>query len=115
MSDGALSSEARGLQRELDALSQRMVDLAPRAVPNASGTIDRAEYDRVSARYDAVRERYSAVQDEQLRRAHAAQATTTTRIFVNSDGEATSRRITSQSYEQAQRRLQRDIDSRFKW
>lgn len=41
--------------------------------------------------------------------------TQTSKPFVNSDGEATRRVITSLSYNRAQKRLQKQINSMFNW
>nr|DAD75951.1 MAG TPA: hypothetical protein [Siphoviridae sp. ctX926] len=52
--------------------------------------------------------------DAKLKNRKSTDTSTTRRKFVNGYGEATTREITSASYKRSQRRLDKEIDNRFK-
>lgn len=67
-----------------------------------------------SDRYRKAQARYSELQNESMRRLQANTARKTAKpkpahTFVNGYGEATSRKISTQTYERAQRRLEKDV------
>ena len=67
-----------------------------------------------SDRYRKAQARYSELQNESMRRLQVNAARKTAkpkpaRTFVNGYGEATSRKISTQTYERAQRRLEKDV------
>lgn len=119
MTDTQLSSSIADTRAAYEREGERMIMLAQR-IDEArwsprEGRSERVEaaqraYNEVSDNYDVLRVRLGALEDERARRRLAAQPEVQ-RTFVNSFGEATRRNITSQSYENAQRRLNQRIDS----
>ncbi len=119
MGDGQLSAAVSQTREQLSDVGNRMEELAERirearrspreGRSERIGAAQRA-YGEGSDLYDQLRDRLSALEDEQIRRRQASQPRAQ-RTFVNSYGEATRRNITSQSYESAQRRLNRRIES----
>lgn len=121
MSDSQLREAIRYTRQQTQAASDRLEELAnqieearfsPREGRIARIEAAQAEYNEGSEIFNRLRDRQTALDNEQAaRRAAANQVPPTPRTFVNSYGEATRRNITSQSYENAQRRLNRRLKS----
>lgn len=119
MSESQLIAAVQGTRNQMDEVAERLNQLSyrideARMSPREGRTerVDSAQraYNEGSELYNQLRDRLSALEDEQIRRRQASQPRAQ-RTFVNSYGEATRRNITSQSYESAQRRLNRRIES----
>lgn len=117
-----MSSAIQMTRSQMDDVGDRLVVLADRIedakMSPREGRAERVEvaqraFNEGSELYNELRDRLSTLEDEQIRRRQAIQ-TAPQRTFVNSYGEATRRNITSQSYENAQRRLNQRVESWMK-
>lgn len=125
MTDRQLRDNIIRTRNEMAELAKQMEDLAyqieeaqasDRNVRNTSVSSARNKYNEVSDRYNSLRDSLAILESEQERRMRSGQQNqSSSRVFVNSYGEATRRNITSSSYENAQRRLQREMNRRFNW
>ncbi len=123
MTDSQLANEIDSRRRRIGEMGDRLVELAQRIdearMSPREGRRERVDgaqrrHNEAKETYDRLRDELAALEDE---RAHRRQANErpANRTFVNSYGEATTRYITSQSYESAQRRLNREMESRMRW
>lgn len=100
----------KGASDRLDELSGRITEarMSPRS--GRTERVDRAmaEYNEGSKIFNELRDRKSALENEKAKRKSGSQASAG-KVFVNSYGEATRRNITNQTYERAQKRLERDV------
>lgn len=103
-------SQMKRASSKLDELSDRVTDarMSPRQGRTERVNKAMAEYNEGSKLFNDLRDRKSALEDEKAKRRKKKQPQTS-RTFVNSYGEATRRNITNQTYERAQRRLERDV------
>ena len=111
---GVNTSSKYGSQ-SLTQLSKRMAELAPYASPSKYS--DTAEYISKKAEYYNVQEQYSnlkKISSASKSTANKEGTSSKTGTYVNSYGEATHRYITNQTYERAQKRSQKTLDSWFK-
>ena len=125
MTDRQLRDNIIRTRNEMAELAKQTEDLAyqieeaqasDRNVRNTSVSSARNKYNEVSDRYNSIRDSLAILESEQERRMRSGQQNqSSSRVFVNSYGEATRRNITSSSYENAQRRLQREMNRRFNW
>ena len=93
---------------KLEELSNKMEELAPYALPNHNhDDAKQQEFYRVQKLYWIERDRLSAERKKNPQ--HYIPATK-----VNGYGEATHREITSSTYERAQSRLKKDVESFLK-
>lgn len=121
MSDSQLREAISFTRQQMNSASDRLTELAqrieearfsPREGRTARVEAAQREYNEGSNIFNRLRDRQSALENEQLARRAVSQTTPRApRTFVNSYGEATRRNITSQSYESAQRRLNRQLEN----
>lgn len=114
-SRGVSSLTDRQLTGEIDRLGKVMEETAPSHVAYLQG---RGGSKADSDRYRKAQKRYSQLQNESLRRLQAeasrraaanAAKPKPARTFINGFGQATHRYITTDTYERAQRRLDKEI------
>lgn len=110
-SGGGRSLTDRQLASEIDRLGKVMEETAQAHVAYLQR---RGGSKADSDRYRKAQARYSELQNESMRRLQANAARNTAKpksahTFVNGFGEATSRKISTQTYERAQRRLEKDV------
>lgn len=119
LTDSQLSVAIWATRSQMDKVGNRLNQLSDRIddarVSPQDGRTERVEaalsaYNEGSDIFNALRDRLGALEDEQIGRRRASQSAVQ-RVFVNSYGEATHRNITSQSYENAQRRLSQRIET----
>ena len=117
MTDEQLGNSIVFTRSELDTVGDRLIELSDRIAEARMGPregraerIDAAQraHNEGKAIYDALRDRLGELEAEQARRRQASRPAAQ-RVFVNSYGEATRRHITTQTYEAAQRRLERQV------
>ena len=120
MSDSQLREAISYTRQQMQTAGDRLVELAyqieearfsPREGRTTRIEAAQAAYNEGSDIYNRLRDRRTALENEQSARRAANQAPSAPRTFVNSYGEATRRNITSQTYENAQRRLNRQLQS----
>lgn len=121
MSDSQLREAISYTRQQMQTAGDRLEELAhqieearfsPREGRTTRIEAAQAAYNEGSDIYNRLRDRQTALDNEQAaRRAAANQAPSAPRTFVNSYGEATRRNITSQTYENAQRRLNRQLQN----
>ena len=111
--DKAISHTDTQMKRasdRLDELSEKITEarMSPRS--GRTERVDKAmsDYNEGSKLFNELRDRKSALENEKAKRKRGSQASAG-KVFVNSYGEATRRNITNQTYERAQRRLERDV------
>ncbi len=111
--DKAISHTDTQMKRasdRLDELSEKITEarMSPRS--GRTERVDKAmsDYNEGSKIFNELRDRKSALENEKAKRKRGSQASAG-KVFVNSYGEATRRNITNQTYERAQRRLERDV------
>lgn len=120
MSDSQLREAISYTRQQMQAAGDRLEELAnqiqearfsPREGRTARIEAAQAAYNEGSDIYNRLRDRRTALENEQTARRAANQSPSAPRTFVNSYGEATRRYITSQTYENAQRRLDRQLQN----
>lgn len=94
----------------LDELSEKITEarMSPRSGRTERVNKAMADYNEGSKIFNELRDRKSALENEKAKRKRGNQSSAR-KTFVNSYGEATHRNITNQTYERAQRRLERDV------
>lgn len=112
----SLEMQERTLQKQLDTLGQQMAEQARYALPSYTGSDKQRrtrEYYRTQRQYNETRQKLNKTQDRlnQARQRNNNSAASSERPFVNSFGEATTRNITSATYERSQRSQERRIRS----
>lgn len=112
--DSAISHTDAQLKRassKLDELSEKITDARMSPRQGRTERVEKAmgEYNEGSKIFNELRERKSALENERLKRKR--NQATAQKKFVNSYGEATKRNITNQTYERAQRRLEKEVAS----
>lgn len=116
MTDRQLSAAASSVARDIEEAESVLARTSNGHTGYLQGAPwgSREDHERYASAYDELHgtlmPRRDAILDEMARRRGGATAGRSG-VFVNSYGEATTRYITSQSYEAAQRRLRRDVDS----
>ena len=103
-------SQMKRASSKLDELSDRVTDarMSPRQGRTERVNKAMAEYNEGSKIFNELRDRKSALENEKAKRKRGNQSSAR-KTFVNSYGEATRRNITNQTYERAQKRLERDV------
>lgn len=116
MSDRQLDSQLKSVNARMEKVSDVMLKTASGHTGYLQGTpfgnkADHEAYVKASKEYGSLRDQRNAILGEQARRAHerAMAQPLKAKTFVNSFGEATTRYITSASYERAQKRLDKDV------
>lgn len=119
MTDGQLGSSIASTRSEMNSIGERMeraaykiqdAQASSRAGRDKRVASARKEYNSLSDRYNTLRDRLSFLENERSRR-RANQQQESSRAFVNSFGEATTRNITSPTYERAMRSQESRIRS----
>ena len=106
----AVGSEIESIDQEMELLSKEMERLISECQPFVGSRPMPEEYYGVQKKFNELRQRKNDLLDrlaDQKRKAGMAAAES--RVFVNSDGEATKRYITTSTYERAQRRAQKAV------
>lgn len=116
MTDRQLSVAASSLEREIADAESVLARTSNGHVGYLQGTPwgSKRDHDEYVAAYERLHGQLMPRRDEvvsEMARRSAGSSASARGTFVNSYGEATTRNITSQSYEAAQRRLRRDVDS----
>ncbi|MCD8333779.1 MAG: hypothetical protein LUC35_00175 [Clostridiales bacterium] len=114
----------KSLKTNVDAIGQRMSELAAYATPAGAALAQRngetaaqAEkkanaYYKAQQEYNEIRQEYSRLRDAQMQQRNNQPSSA--RTFVNSYGEATKREITSPTYNRAQKKLEKRIQTWMK-
>lgn len=120
MTNRQLNSSISGIRNEMDKVGARMEQAAYKiesAQASSRGgrqervSKARREYNSLSDRYNGLRDRLTKLESERDKRASSITTGNQSRVRVNSFGEATTRYITSPSYERAQRSQEKRIRS----
>lgn len=116
MGDRQLDSQLKSVNARMEKVSDVMLKTASGHTGYLQGTpfgnkADHEAYVKASKEYGSLRDQRNAILGEQARRTHerAMAQPLKAKTFVNSFGEATTRYITSASYERAQKRLDKDV------
>ena len=116
MGDRQLDSQLKSVNARMEKVSDVMLKTASGHTGYLQGTpfgnkADHEAYVKASKEYGSLRDQRNAILGEQARRNHerAMAQPLKAKTFVNSFGEATTRYITSASYERAQKRLDKDV------
>lgn len=116
MSDGQLDSQLKSVNANMEKVSDVMLKTADGHTGYLQGSpfgnkADHEAYVKAFKEYGLLREQRDAILSEQARRNHerAMAQPLKAKTFVNSFGEATTRYITSASYERAQKRMDKDV------
>lgn len=120
MTDRQLNSSISGIRNEMDKVGARMEQAAYKIESAQASSREgrqervskaRREYNSLSDRYNGLRDRLTKLESERDKRASSITTGNQSRARVNSFGEATTRYITSPSYERAQRSQEKRIRS----
>lgn len=120
MTDRQLNSSISGIRNEMDKVGARMEQAAYKIESAQASSREgrqervskaRREYNSLSDRYNGLRDRLTKLESERDKRASSITTGNQSRVRVNSFGEATTRHITSPSYERAQRSQEKRIRS----
>lgn len=116
MTDRQLSAAASSLEREIADAESVLARTSSGHMGYLQGTPwgSKRDHDEYVATYERLHGQLMPRRDEvasEMARRSTGSPASARGTFVNSYGEATTRNITSQSYEAAQRRLRRDVDS----
>lgn len=120
MTDRQLNSSISGIRNEMDKVGARMEQAAHKIESAQASSREgrqervskaRREYNSLSDRYNGLRDRLTKLESERDKRASSITTGNQSRARVNSFGEATTRYITSPSYERAQRSQEKRIRS----
>lgn len=120
MTDRQLNSSISGIRNEMDKVGARMEQAAYKIESAQASSREgrqervskaRREYNSLSDRYNGLRDRLTKLESERDKRASSITTGNQSRVRVNSFGEATTRYITSPSYERAQRSQEKRIRS----
>lgn len=116
MSDRQLDSQLKSINANMEKISDVMLKTASGHTDYLQGApfgnkADHEAYVKAFKEYNSLREQKNAILDEQARRIHERLMAQPLKpkTFVNSFGEATTRYVTSPSYERAQKRLEKDV------
>lgn len=113
MTDAQIDEVLSSLRAQRDLVGGTLEGLAhDKDVADRRGDWDgpaRTRYYDALSKYQALRDRVWELEDEQRARTPRASRPKESRTFVNSYGEATTRYVTSPTYERAQRRLRRAV------
>lgn len=116
MSDRQIDSQLKSVNASMERVSDVMLKTADGHTGYLQGSpfgnkADHEAYVKAFKEYGLLREQMDAILSEQARRNHerAMAQPLKAKTFVNSFGEATTRYITSASYERAQKRLDKDV------
>ena len=124
MTDRQLNSSISGTRNEMDKVGARMEQAAHKIESAQASSREgrqervskaRREYNSLSDRYNGLRDRLTELESERDKRASSITTGNQSRVRVNSFGEATTRYITSPSYERAQRSQEKRIRSLLGW
>lgn len=120
MTGRQLNSSISGIRNEMDKVGARMEQAAYKIESAQASSREgrqervskaRREYNSLSDRYNGLRDRLTKLESERDKRASSITTGNQSRVRVNSFGEATTRYITSPSYERAQRSQEKRIRS----
>ena len=120
MTDRQLNSSISSTRNEMDKVGARMEQAAHKIESAQASSREgrqervskaRREYNSLSDRYNGLRDRLTKLESERDKRASSITTGNQSRVRVNSFGEATTRYITSPSYERAQRSQEKRIRS----
>lgn len=120
MTDRQLNSSISSTRNEMDKVGARMEQAAHKIESAQASSREgrqervskaRREYNSLSDRYNGLRDRLTNLESERDKRASSITTGNQSRTRVNSFGEATTRYITSPSYERAQRSQEKRIRS----
>lgn len=120
MTDRQLNSSISSTRNEMDKVGARMEQAAHKIESAQASSREgrqervskaRREYNSLSDRYNGLRDRLTKLESERDKRASSITTGNQSRARVNSFGEATTRYITSPSYERAQRSQEKRIRS----
>ena len=111
--DKAISHTDTQMKRasdRLDELSEKTTEarMSPRSGRTERVNKAMSDYNEGSKLFNELRDGKSALENERAKRKRGSQSSAR-KPFVNSYGEATRRNITNQTYERAQKRLERDV------
>lgn len=116
MSDRQLDSQLKSVKASMERVSDVMLKTSYGHTGYLQGMpfgnkADHEAYVKAFKEYGLLREQRNAILDEQARRIHdrAIAKPLKPKTFVNSFGYATTRDITSASYERARKRLEKDV------
>lgn len=120
MTDRQLNSSISSTRNEMDKVGARMEQAAHKIESAQASSREgrqervskaRREYNSLSDRYNGLRDKLTKLESERDKRASSITTGNQSRARVNSFGEATTRYITSPSYERAQRSQEKRIRS----
>lgn len=120
MTDRQLNSSISSTRNEMDKIGARMEQAAHKIESAQASSREgrqervskaRREYNSLSDRYNGLRDKLTKLESERDKRASSITTGNQSRARVNSFGEATTRYITSPSYERAQRSQEKRIRS----
>lgn len=101
----------------MDNAAEKMREYAKYAMPGKDYDTGKSEqYYRYKNEFNTARGQYNKQMDAEAEKVREARLKEPKehKVFVNGYGEATTRYITSQSYERAQKRLDKEIQNRMK-
>ena len=118
MSDERLASELKTVKADMERVGDVMARSAPGHTGYIQGTpwgskAEHETYQEAFRKYGVLRARRDEILDEKAKRTKEKAVSAPKRTFVNSFGEATTRYITTSSYERAQKRLNKEVQSRM--
>lgn len=120
MTDRQLNSSISSTRNEMDKIGARMEQAAHKIESAQASSREgrqervsksRREYNSLSDRYNGLRDKLTKLESERDKRASSITTGNQSRARVNGFGEATTRYITSPSYERAQRSQEKRIRS----
>ncbi|MCD7886222.1 MAG: hypothetical protein LUG44_01175 [Clostridiales bacterium] len=120
----AAKATLTSLRSDIDTIGQQMSELAKYATPSGAAIAQRNgetavqvekkanAYYKAQQEYNEIRQEYNRLRDTQMQQRNNQSSGAHT--FVNSYGEATKREITSSTYNRAQKKLERRIQTWMK-
>ena len=107
--------QAKSKMETLGATMEKYANVSIGYLNNVPGATKSEHEKYVNARdeYQKISYQRNLLETEMAKRVQAKAPASTEHVFVNSFGEATKRYITSTTYERAQKRLDREIQSRL--
>lgn len=99
-----------GIEAKMESVSKKMQKLAYYATPAGYDEKKASQYYKAKKQYEILRDEKSKILDSMQTQ---GVSNTSTRKFVNSYGEATTREITSQTYKRSQKRLEKRVANMF--
>ena len=105
------ASGINDIESKLQSVNNKLQKLAYYATPAGYDEKKATEYYKVKRQQEVLRKRHDEILDSMQSR---SVLNTSTRTFVNSYGEATTREITSQTYKRSQKRLEKIVANMFR-